>query len=117
VIAPEEDGMVEHHNGWSVLRPWREEALHQGVPAALVSEGLRTALGVLLSLSDAELATIEERLPLIRRTVRDFEDETTSLGIVDLQDEGLIEATVSEMDGDLEKLLRDGPADAGSESA
>jgi len=40
--------------------------------------------------------------------VGDSEDEATSLGTIDLQDEGLIEATLSELDGDAEKLLGGG---------
>ncbi len=37
-----------------------------------------------------------------------YEDEATSLGLDDLQDEGLIDATLSEIDDDLEKLLGGG---------
>jgi len=73
-----------------------------------VNERERAAIAGLLNLTSAELASLKERLSLIERIVGDIEDEATSLGTIDLQDEGLIEATLSELDGDAEKLLGGG---------
>jgi hypothetical protein len=73
-----------------------------------VNERERSAIAGLLALTSAELASLRERFPLIQRMVGDIEDEATSLGTIDLQDEGLVEATLSELDGDAEKLLGDG---------
>jgi len=73
-----------------------------------VNERERAAIAGLLNLTSAELASLKERLSLIERMVGDIEDEATSLGTIDLQDEGLIEATLSELDGDAETLLAGG---------
>jgi hypothetical protein len=74
-----------------------------------VNEGFESAKRMLLSLTDDELARIQEVLPLIRKTVRGFEDEYTSLGLADLDSEETVVATLGEMESDLRKLLgRDG---------
>lgn len=71
-----------------------------------MNDRLRAALAILISLTDAELATIQVKLPLVRRAVRDFEDEHTSAGLSDLDDESLVAATIAEMEDDLARLLR-----------
>jgi integrase len=70
-----------------------------------MSERIRAALGILLALTDDELARIEQSLPLVRRVARMCEDQASAAGLTDLTSEQDVLATLAEMDRDLERLL------------
>lgn len=70
-----------------------------------MSDGIALAKQLLIAMSDEELAKIEQMLPMIRKVVRAAEDESTSVGLGDLQDESVIDAVVGELDDDLDEYL------------
>jgi hypothetical protein len=70
-----------------------------------MTDRLDFAMHLLVSLTNAELAKVEQALPLIRRVVRMSEDQATAVGLKDLTDEAAVQTLLDELDADLHGLL------------